>query len=163
MVEDGASSSSKAAGAGSHLALRVNQFGMAENLTLAHPSSEDAPGGGGVGGGGAGHGAVLLRAGPVRAADIRRQLSAAGIVSQLFEGVVVTSGGIIIRRSGGGAATGSGAAAGDVDGDAPFLPAGGGGGVGGGITPGFGIEIEGPAVPEYFAVRRALYDLYTLL
>lgn len=138
-------------GAGSSTLGTINEAGMAEGLVLAHPGTSGAAPSFSSASGSmadddeaadpaeAGHAAVLLRPGPVRAGEIRRRLKAAGVESQILDGVVVTSGGMLVRRLDAGPAAGGGRGA------------------------GFGLEIEGPASSEYFAVRRALYDLYTLV
>jgi hypothetical protein len=126
--------------------VRVNAQGVVEGLVLTHVSKEGGAGGGGGGsgadGGGDeggddedGHPPALLRPGPVRLAEVRRQLAAAGVETRLVDGAVVTDGGVVVRR--GGAADEAGA--------------------------GFALEMDGPVCAEYFLVRRVLYELFTVV
>jgi hypothetical protein len=108
-------------GAGAAGGVRVNSAGIVEGLVLSHASSykegagvgsgagagadaEDADAmaeGGDEGEGGAGdegHPPALLRPGPVRLAEVRRELNNAGVETRLAGGAVVTAGGVVVRR-----------------------------------------------------------------
>ena len=122
--------------------IKINNFGIAENITLSHPENEKH----------AllmeGHNPVYLRPGPLRAAEIRRQLAMIGIESTIIDGVVVTQNGVLIKRIDQEISKSSHSTS-----DVPNTV----------VPNGYGLEIEGPAIPEYFQIRKILYNFYTML
>lgn len=127
--------------------IKLNSYGIAENITLGHPdetNGDEDEKMNIVTATGTGHNPVYLRPGPLRAAEIRKQLAAVGIESTIIDGIVVTQNGILIKR---------------IDQELSSTTT-----MTSSVVPsGFGLEIEGPAIPEYFQVRKILYNFYTML
>jgi hypothetical protein len=135
------------------------------------------------------HNPLLLRHGPVRAVDVRKRLARAGIDAAIVEGGLVTKGGIVIRK-GGSVAVAPSATTAAAPTAAPALastatfdalvsasaaasktgPAAAGNPVSTALEAALqfwdpsqphALQLEGPICAEYYAVRAALYELYT--